>query len=629
MNILSCNGLTKTIKDRILFENISFGLDEGERLGIIGPNGAGKSTLLKIIAGIASNEGGDISINKEVRVEYLPQESDFESTDTALEAVMKSKTELFEIYSRHNLLIKKSTLSEKEQLELAHINHRIDELDGWNIENEAKKYLNKLGIIDFDKLVSEMSGGQKKRVALARILMTQAELMILDEPTNHLDADSVQWLQDLLQNYINSVIFVTHDRYFLDAVASSILELDYGKIIKYPGNYEEYLTQKESYESINENTHRHNIMKLRSELAWLQKGAKARRTKQKSRIDWIEELKKDSIKIKEKDIEIELGKVFLGNKIIEASYITKHLDGKLLFKDFIYFAKPKDRIGVIGPNGSGKSTLLNVLAGKIKQDDGNLEIGKSVNIGYFTQENIELKEDLTLIATLREVAEFIDVGVGRDRYITVKELLQKFLFPPEKHYMLVKNLSGGEKRRLALLKVLMKNPNILFLDEPTNDFDIQTLNALEEYLDDFYGVLIIVSHDRAFLDRTVEFIWSFENNGLIKEYPGNYSFYLNTKELNYRKIKNDEKNIKNDISKPKNFNFQIKKKLSYSEQRELENIENEIIELENQKENLEQLIINSSSKNYKEIEEISIKINEIINLIDNKTLRWIELEDKK
>ncbi|HRP02674.1 MAG TPA: ABC-F family ATP-binding cassette domain-containing protein [Candidatus Kapabacteria bacterium] len=627
MNIFSCSNLSKSIKERSLFENISFGLEYGERIGIIGPNGTGKSSLLKIIAGLAKADNGETTFNKGIKIEYLAQESDFNSSDTALEVVMKSKPELFKLLSINNNYINKTKLTDIEQEELSNIHHRIDELNGWNLENEAKKYLHKLGIDEYSKLVSHMSGGQKKRVAIARILMTDAELMILDEPTNHLDVDSVQWLQDLLKNFTNSVIFVTHDRYFLDAVATSILELDKGKIIKYPGNYEEYLSQKESYERVNENTLHHNLMKLRSELAWLQKGAKARRTKQKSRIDWIDELKKSSIKVKEKKIEIELGKIFLGNKIIEASYITKYLGDKLLFKDFVYFAKPKDRIGIIGLNGTGKSTLLNVLSGNLKPDDGNLEIGGSVNIGYFTQENIELKGSQTVIGTLREIAEFIDVGVGRDRYISVRELLQKFLFPVEKHHMLVENLSGGEKRRLALLRILMKNPNILLLDEPTNDFDIQTLNALESYLDDFYGVLIVVSHDRAFLDRTIEFIWSFENNGKIKEYPGNYSYYLEAKESRLKQEKNGEKPLNQ--AKPIAINKESKKKLSFSELKELNGLMEEIEKLEEQKKALEEEILNSSSKDYKELERLSSNFKDLNELIESKSLRWLELEEKR
>lgn len=627
MNIFSCNGLTKAEKDKILFEDISFGLENGERVGVIGPNGTGKSTLLKIVAGLNLPDNGDTTYNKGIRIEYLSQESDFESSDTALDSVMKSKMDLFNLHQKHNLLLEKNNLSKHEEFELSEIHHKIDELNGWNLENEAKKYLSNLGIEQYDKLISEMSGGQKKRVALARILMTEAELMILDEPTNHLDADSVQWLQDLLQNYINSVIFVTHDRYFLDAVATSIIELNKGKILKFAGNYEDYLTQKENYERINENTLRHNLMKLRSELAWLQKGAKARRTKQKSRVDWIDELKKNSIKVKDRDIEIELGKVFLGNKIIESSYITKYLDSKLLFKDFTYFAKPKDRIGIIGPNGCGKSTLLNILSGNMKPDDGNIEIGGSVNIGYFTQESLELKGNQTIIGTLREIAEFIDVGVGRDRYISVRELLQKFLFPVEKHHTYVENLSGGEKRRLALLRVLMKNPNILLLDEPTNDFDIQTLNALEDYLDDFYGVLIIVSHDRAFLDRTIEFIWAFEGEGKIKEYTGNYSYYLDIKENAISQTKKIEKEVSS--QKFKSINPSLKKKLSFNEQRELDSIENKIQELESKKLEIENDLINSNGKDYKEIEKLSTELQEINQQIDDKTNRWMELEEKK
>ncbi|MBS3999604.1 MAG: ABC-F family ATP-binding cassette domain-containing protein [Desulfobulbaceae bacterium] len=627
MNILSCSDLSKSFKDKVLFDSISFGLNQGDKVGIIGKNGAGKSTLLKIISGIETADSGSVVVNNNTKLMYLDQNSEFDSFDSALEFVMKGNEEINNLIDEHHKYSHKPNLTEKESARFSEINHTLDSLNGWNHELEAKKYLGMLGITDYEVIVHTLSGGQKKRVALAYVLMSRPDLLLLDEPTNHLDADTIQWLQDYLQSMPISLIFVTHDRYFLDAVSESILEINDRKIFTYDGNYEKYLEQKEIFARTQSSTLEHNLSKLRNELAWLQKGAKARRTKQKSRIDWIDELKKSSIKSKDKKIKIELGKTFLGNTIIEAHYIAKSIAGKKLFSNFTYMAKPKDRIGIIGPNGCGKSTLLNLLAGKIQTDDGSFELGASAKVGYFKQEIDDLKDDQTVINSLREIAEFIDVGVGRDRYITAKELLERFLFPPFQHFAYISTLSGGERRRLALLRMFMANPNVILLDEPTNDFDIETLNAIETYFDDFYGVLIIVSHDRAFIDRMVEFVWVFRPDGTIKEYPGNYSYYLEQKEKeeSLRRQLASQNQVKTDTRIKDTV--KVRKKLSYKEQREFDMLEEEISSLEIELDDHQRMMTNHDGKDYKQIETLSSKIEELQKLIDQKTERWMELSE--
>lgn len=630
MTVFACNNLTKKFDRDFLFENISFGLEEGERLGIIGKNGIGKTTLLRIIGGKEQPDSGEVVFNRNIRYEYLEQQTNFTSNEAILDLVMQAKPEAYSLLEEHNRLVNDIDLhhDENKSLRLSQVNHRLDELQAWNLENDAKAMLSKLGAEDFYKKLNDLSGGQKKRAALAKVLLSEPDLLILDEPTNHLDADSVQWLQDRLMNTNTSLVFITHDRYFLDAVSTRILEIDQKRIYTFAGNYLDYLEKKESIIEVHNSAAEHNKSKLRMELAWLQKGAKARRTKAKSRIDWIAKMEETTKKIKEKKIKIELGTSFMGQRIIDANYITKSIGGQLLFKDFTYIAKPKDRIGIIGSNGCGKSTLLNTLAGFTKIDAGSLKLGESIKIGYYKQEITDLKENQSVISSLREIADYIDCGVGRDRYITPRELLLKFNFPLEQHSSLVETLSGGERRRLALIRMLIANPNVIFLDEPTNDLDIPTLTAIEEYLDDFYGVLLIVSHDRAFLDRTVEFIWAFEDNGKVKEYPGNYSFYLQKKE-EQQSIKRKENTEKPKVNlTPEKDKNKPQKKLSYMEQREFDALEIEIPQIEAQKNDMENKIITLPPSEYKEIENLSNDIAKLTDLIDEKTMRWLELSDK-
>lgn len=621
MTIFSAHDISKSFKDKNLFDSVSFGMEKGERIGIIGKNGIGKSTLMKIICGFDTADSGEVTFNNNATFEFLDQEPKLDGYSTVLENVLSSDKELYELLNKYYDLLAKNEQGQKIDFnELEELNVKIENRSGWNYESEAKKILSKLGIDNNDAIVSELSGGFKKRVALAKALLSKPDLLILDEPTNHLDADSVQWLQDKLQKTNQSLLFVTHDRYFLDALSTRIVEIDHKKIFTYPGNYEKYLEQKEAFERAQSSELTHKLSRLRTELAWLQRGARARRSKQQSRVDWIDELKKSTLKKKENKIKIELGNTFLGSRIIDAVDISYAINGKVLFKNYTYLAKPKDRIGIIGVNGSGKSTLLNVLAGRKMPNEGKVLIGGSANIGFFEQENEALKDTQTVIGSIREIADNINVGVGRDRYITASQLLEKFLFPRIQHKKYIETLSGGEKRRLALVRMLMTNPNVIFLDEPTNDFDIATLKALEEYLDDFYGVLLIVSHDRAFLDRTVDFIHAFENDGNIKEYPGNYSRYLELKET--------KKNKKEIIESPKSTSKTIQKtKLSYMEQREYDGLETKIEELEQHKEELGIQLTSIDFADYEKINKLSISIKELEDKIEQCMERWIYLSD--
>lgn len=631
MTIFSCDGLTKTRETKLLFENVSFGISSGERIGLIGKNGVGKTTLIDVIVGKTQADFGDAVFNSDVRYEYLEQEPFFDSDETVIEAMLNSRRDILDDIDEHRALCRalEENYDDKAAMKIEALQSKIESSGGWNFERECEKILSKLGIPDIYQSVATLSGGLKKRAALARALVSDPDLLILDEPTNHLDADSVQWLQDRLMNSAKSLVFISHDRYFLDAVSTRILELDQERLFSYPGNYEKYLEHKQTFLKAQESATIHMKSRLLEELAWLQKGAKARRTKQKSRIDQIEKLASEIKTHKDKKIKIELGKKFVGSRVIEAVNVSKSIGGRLLFEKFNYFAKPGDRIGIIGPNGSGKSTLLNLLAGGLRTDTGSVKIGQSIDIGYFEQELTSLKPFDSPLSTLKEIAEYIDVGFGRHRYLTCRDLLNKFNFPHNRHGALIKTLSGGEKRRLGLLKVFMKNPNVLFLDEPTNDLDIQTLRSLEEYLEDFYGVLLAVSHDRAFLDRTVDFIWAFDGKGRIREYPGNYSAYLEKKEIEDREIRA----VKAEIRKEEKKNRKPKEKkpsgkLTFKEKLELEKLESEISEIESQKNEIDSALTSGEVADYKRLQEMGKASTEMEEKIEELTLRWLELSEK-
>lgn len=626
-NLFSAHGLSKSYHEKVLFTSIALGIMEGERIGIIGKNGVGKSSLLQIIAGIQEADDGIVTRAKDVHIVYLPQLPVFETNESCLDAVMSGKPDIVSLLEEHRVLCEQQESGVNHSLgdEIHELSVHIDLLNGWTLDNQAKTLLMKLGISDIHSLVHTLSGGQKKRVALAKALLSEPDLLILDEPTNHLDADSVQWLQDHLSDYSKAMLLVTHDRYFLDAVSTKIIELDNQSLFTYEGNFEYFLMRKEQRMAIEESTAEHERNTLRRELAWLQKGAKARRTKQKSRIDWISKMQEKPEQVEIRSIKIEIGNKFLGGKLIDAVDISKSINGRSLFKEFTYRAAPGDRIGIIGPNGAGKSTLLNVLSGRIPTDSGYVSIGDTVSIGYFDQEVKTVNEQLTVIGNLREIAEYIDTGIGKDRFITAKELLDRFQFPGKQHHSFVHTLSGGEKRRLAMLMTLMGNPNVLMFDEPTNDFDIATLASLEEYLEYFKGVLLIVSHDRSFLDRTVNRIFSFEQD-IIKEYPGNYSAYL--EKIEQRKPEQTQSSITKSKDPIIHEKTAKKKGLSFNEKREFDTLESTISQKEEQLLSIADELSQTPPDLFKKFEELSLLHAQIEQELEQSMERWMELSEK-
>lgn len=526
MNILSVENITKSYGVKVLFERISFGLAEGEKIGLVGVNGTGKSTLLKVVAGMEAVDSGKITRVNNLHLEYLSQNPVFDPEATVLQQVFKGNSPLMQLLRDYETtvdLLNSQPANTEWQKRVLSLGQQMDALAAWQVESEAKAVLTKLGIVDFNARVAELSGGQRKRVALAGALITPADLLILDEPTNHIDNETVAWLEQYLNKHRAALIMVTHDRYFLDRVVTTMLELERGQLYHYQGNYSKYLEIKveQTEQAASVERKRQNI--LRNELAWIRRGAKARSTKQKARIERYEQLKAEKPELLPDKLEISVAASRLGRKVIELEGITKQFTGQTLIKDFSYIFTRHDRIGIIGPNGSGKSTLLNIITGRTDPDGGRVELGQTVKIGYFTQENPVIDQDLKVIDYIKEVAEYLPTADGQ--MISAGQMLTRFLFPSQVQWTPIAKLSGGEKRRLFLLRVLMGAPNVLLLDEPSNDLDIQTLTILEDYLDDFPGTLIVVSHDRYFLDRTVEKIFAFREDGQIVEFTGNYTDY--------------------------------------------------------------------------------------------------------
>ncbi|MBP1961755.1 ABC-F family ATP-binding cassette domain-containing protein [Paenibacillus aceris] len=532
MNILSAVNITKTFGDKILFDDISFTVNEKQRIGLIGVNGTGKSTLLKLLAGLETADRGKLVHANHFRVEYLPQNPEFDPNSTVLEQVFHGDTPLMKTLRDYELALAELELdpsSEKKQARLFTAQSRMDEQGAWEASTLAKTVLMKLGISEFDKPVGLLSGGQRKRVAMARVLIQPADLLILDEPTNHIDNETAIWLEEFLGKWRGALLLVTHDRYFLERVTNRMLELDRGKIYSYEGNYEAFLEKKAERmesEAASEDK-RQNLM--RRELAWLRRGAKARTTKQKARVQRAEELRDHKVDGPGEKLDMALAGSRLGKKVMELEAVTKAFPGgKTLLSGFSYIVMPKDRLGIIGPNGSGKSTLLNMLAGRIQPDSGTIEHGQTVKLAYYTQENVEMDEKMRVIEYIKEAAELIRTSDGET--ISASQMLERFMFSPTLQWSPIGKLSGGERRRLYLLRTLMGEPNVLLLDEPTNDLDIQTLTILEDYLDHFPGAVITVSHDRYFLDRTVSHLFAFDGQGRIEPYIGNYSDYLEEKQ---------------------------------------------------------------------------------------------------
>ncbi len=604
MNLFTMENITKSYTDRILLDDVGFSINENEKIGVIGVNGMGKSTLLKVVAGIEEADAGKISMGNQVKICYLPQTPVFTPGTTILQAA---------------------------------VGGNMEEWNRWTIEADARSMLNQLGFADYEEKVEHMSGGQKKRVALVNALLTPADILILDEPTNHLDNAMSEWLENYLISFRGAVLMVTHDRYFLDRIATRIVEVDKGKLYSYPGNYAKFVELKEERQNMALATERKRKSLLRTELEWLHRGARARSTKQKAHIDRIQAMQEMKDIQEEKQVLLTSTASRMGNKTIELSDISKSYGNHLLIRDYNYIFLKNDRIGIIGPNGCGKTTLLKIINGIVKPDTGTIEIGQTIRIGYFSQENEYMDDSMKVIDYVKEAGEYIQTSDGR---ITASQMLERFLFEGAIQWSKIEKLSGGEKRRLYLLRILMSAPNVLILDEPTNDLDIQTLTILENYLDGFDGIIIVVSHDRYFLDRTVRRIFAFEGEGAIRQYEGGYSDYLIRKELEglpdmtvksmgvgsaVQTEKSGSENSAED-SRATWKKHDKKLKFSYKEQREFETIDEEITALEEKIEVLDAQMLENASNSVK-LNELLEKKEEVSQQLDERMDRWVYLND--
>jgi ATP-binding cassette subfamily F protein uup len=578
MKIISIENVTKTYGEKLLFKDIAFTIAEKERVGLIGVNGTGKSSLLKMVAGLDLPDEGEIIAPKDYRIAYSAQTSDIDEGLTVLEQVFAGDSPILLLLKDYELTLARlneNPADEGIQQTLFNLQKKMDAMNGWDVSTNAKTILTKLGIEDFNKKIAELSGGQKKRVALAQVLIQESDLLILDEPTNHLDYESVKWLEDYLNRYSGALLLVTHDRYFLDRVTNRMFELEGGKLYSYKGNYAAFLEAKAIREENDAAALNKKKNLYRRELEWIRRGAKARSTKQKARIERFETLDDQLSNVRATDkLDISLNGSRLGKQVFELKDASKTYGSNMILSHFDLLVKPGDRLGIVGRNGTGKSTLLNILAGKVALDSGERIIGKTVKVAYYTQENEDLDENKRMIEYLKETAQVISTSDGKT--ISAAQMLERFLFPPHTHGTPIRKLSGGEKRRLYLLKILMTEPNVLLLDEPTNDLDTQTLTILEDYLEDFPGVVITVSHDRYFLDKVAEQLLVLEGAGKIQSFYGNYSDYLE-KQSQQTIEKQEVHPVKSSLpqqEKPK------KKRMSYKEKVEWESIDEVIKDVE-------------------------------------------------
>ncbi|HEX8141616.1 MAG TPA: ABC-F family ATP-binding cassette domain-containing protein [Pyrinomonadaceae bacterium] len=576
MHILSIEGIGKNYGIRPLFENVSLGLDSSDRVGVVGVNGSGKTTLLRLIAGEEKPDAGRIVFAEDVSLGYLPQNPPFDPEQTVLDAIFAASDEsmrLLRDYERACSELGADGANDERLLNrVSELAHRLEASGAWELETNARTVLSRLGIVDTDARMHMLSGGQRKRVALARALVASPQLLILDEPTNHLDAETISWLEAYLERYRGALLLVTHDRYFLDRVTSRILEVDRSTVRAFEGNYAYYLEKKEEQELAREVEGQKREMLIRRELLWLRRGAKARTRKSKARIDRAENLMAQPREAARAELDISVSSSRIGKKVLELRDIAKSYDGRVLIEGFSYTLKPGDRIGIIGPNGAGKTTLLEIITGRVAADSGTLEVGQTVRFGYYDQENRALDEGERVIDYIREVAERIETADGT--FITAGQMLEKFLFTGAMQYAPIAKLSGGERRRLYLLRVLMSAPNVLLLDEPTNDLDIPTMITLEDYLDGFGGCLLVVSHDRYFLDRTVDHIFRFEGGGRLREYPGNYAAFLEARQREERESAPAKPETSERAARQERSQAQTaKRKLSFKERKELEDLE--------------------------------------------------------
>lgn len=614
---LQIDNLTKSFGDLVLLENSSLGIAEGQRVGLIAKNGSGKTTLLNVIAGKEGYDSGNVVFRRDLRVGYLEQDPQYPAELTVLEACFhhgNSTVELIKEYER--------CMETEGHPGLDELLNRMDQEKAWEYEQKAKQILTQLKIRNFDQQVKQLSGGQLKRVALANTLITEPDFLILDEPTNHLDLDMTEWLEEYLRRTNLSLLMVTHDRYFLDRVCSEIVEIDNRQIYQYKGNYSYYLEKRqERVDSKNVEIERANNL-YRTELDWMRRMPQARGHKARYREDAFYELEKVAKqRFNTDNVKLEVKASYIGSKIFEADHLCKRFDDLTILDDFSYIFSRYEKMGIVGNNGTGKSTFIKILLGQVKPDSGTVDVGETVRFGYYSQDGLQFDEQMKVIDVIQDIAEVIELGNGKK--LSASQFLQHFLFTPETQHNYVSKLSGGERRRLYLCTVLMRNPNFLVLDEPTNDLDIITLNVLEEYLQSFKGCVIVVSHDRYFMDKVVDHLLVFNGQGDIRDFPGNYSDYRDWKEAKSQKEKEAEKPQE---EKTVRVRLNEKRKMSFKEKREFEQLEQEIADLEVEKEQIEQSLC-SGTLSVDELTEKSKRLPEVNDLIDEKTMRWLELSE--
>jgi ATP-binding cassette subfamily F protein uup len=615
MNFLTLENISKSYADRALIENLSLSINKGEKVALVAKNGTGKTTLLRIAAGIESVDDGKTYLRKEIRTAFLEQEPALSHGKNVLEAVFDTDHPMLLAVKEYERCL----LHPEKKKEFDAAMEKMELLKAWDYEAQVKQILSRLNITQLEQPVSTLSGGQKKRVALAKLLIDDPDFLILDEPTNHLDLEMIEWLEKYLSKPSLTLLMVTHDRFFLDNVCNEIIELDDQHLYRYKGNYSYYLEKKAQGEAAEEASVDRARNLLRKELDWMRRQPKARTTKAKSRMDAFYDLKERAAsKTEEDELKLEIHIQRLGGKIVEFHHVHKSYGHQKLLRDFTYKFKSRERVGIVGRNGSGKSTLLRLMTGREKPDSGKIVMGDTVQFGYYSQEGIQLKEDKRVIEAVREIADFIPLIKGKT--ISASQLLERFLFPQSSHYTYVSKLSGGEKRRLFLLTILMKNPNFLILDEPTNDLDIITLNVLEDFLLDFPGCLAVVSHDRHFMNKLVDHLLVLEGDGMVKDFPGNYHEYIAWKESETPKV-TVEKKEETPRQKPKE-----KRRLSYLEKREFESLEKEIRQLEQRKIELTEAM-SAGDADFAAIQKFSSELSDVMKQLESKSDRWLELSE--
>ncbi len=627
--ILTIENLCKTYGEKILFSDVNFSLTDGDKIGIVGVNGTGKSTFIKVVAGLVPKDDGIITVGKNTKISYLEQDKIFEPEHTVLMEVFKGTQPLMQTLYNYELALQASQKNPHDtalQEKIITLSSKIDELDGWQLESDAKTILTKLGIMNFSAKIKTLSGGQQKRLALATALIQPCDLLLLDEPTNHLDSETIAWLEDYLRKLKTALIMVTHDRYFLDSVATKILELDKGHSYVYTGNYTQFLELKNQRLEREEASEQKRQNFLRNELKWIRRGAQARSTKQRARIQRFEEVKNQKIDTSRGKVEIGMATSRLGRTVIELENVEYTVNNKTIVHDFTYTVLRNDRIGILGPNGSGKTTLLNIIAGKLAPTSGTVTIGQTVKIGYFTQKNIEMDERLRPIEYIKEEANYLTLADGTK--LSASQLMEKFLFSGTLQWTPIAKLSGGEKRRLYLLRILMSAPNVLLLDEPTNDLDLETMSILEEFIDNFNGAIIFVSHDRFFIDRLADKVFVYQKNGSLRQYPGGYSYYKGIEEREQQAVVTDmSKNIPKE-NKPVKIREKnnAPKKLSFKEQREYDEIEAVIAATEGELK-VVQLQMAQNASDYGKLNELTKEETRLQEKLDYLMERWTYLEE--